>query len=91
MEEEKLEQAALMHFKDVMERKAKTNLETANMTSFKEGARWAMKQIEDIVQMHFDKSLQNFSDSRAEEGEESTSTCYWDGYSDCAKCIMREI
>ena len=59
--------------------------------AFMAGARWQEKQVDDIVRLHFDKSLQNYSDSRAEEGEESTSTCYWDGYSDCAKCIMREL
>ena len=47
---EDLQEAAMMHFKDVMERKAKTGLETANMTSFKAGAQWQKeKMIKEVV------------------------------------------
>ena len=42
---EELEEAAMMHYKDVMERKITTALETANMTSFKEGAKWQKEQM----------------------------------------------
>ena len=37
---EDLENAALMHFKDVMEYEIKTGLKMANITSFKFGAKW---------------------------------------------------
>ncbi len=43
-ETENLNEAAMIHYKDVMERKFKTNLETANITSFKEGAKWQKRQ-----------------------------------------------
>lgn len=42
---EDLEEAAMMHYKDVMERKIITGLETANMTSFKTGAKWQKEQL----------------------------------------------
>jgi len=42
---EELEEAAIMHYKDVMEYEAKTGLKPAYMTSFKAGANWQKQQI----------------------------------------------
>lgn len=42
---EDLENAALMHFKDVMEYETKTGLKMANITSFKAGANWQKEQL----------------------------------------------
>lgn len=42
---EDLEEAAIMHYKDVMEYEAKTGLKPAYMTSFKAGAKWKKNQL----------------------------------------------
>ena len=42
---ENLENAALMHFKDVMEYEIKTGLKMANITSFKFGAKWQKENL----------------------------------------------
>ena len=42
---DELEEAAMMHYKDVMEYEAKTRLKPAYMTSFKAGAKWQKEKL----------------------------------------------
>ena len=54
---EDLDEAAMMHFKDVLERKIKTGLETANMTSFKAGALWQKAQDKETIELAEDHAM----------------------------------
>ena len=42
---ENLEEAAIMHYKDVMEYEVKTGLKPSYMTSFKVGAQWQKEKM----------------------------------------------
>ena len=54
-------------------------------------AKWQKGRIADIVKQYADKGEKNYQDSYVNDGKCSTSTCYWDGYRDCANGIKREL
>ena len=58
---EDLENAALMHFKDVMEFESKTGLKMANITSFKVGAQWQKEQQEEPVNENLGEYINELS------------------------------
>ena len=55
------------------------------------GLAYMEKNISKIVQQYADKGQTNYQESYVNDGKCSSSTCYWDGFSDCAKAIKREI
>lgn len=71
---EDLNEAAIMHYKDVMEYEAKTGLKPAYMTSFKAGAQWQKEQMtKDSIDAEV--SFRMLPDSK---GFVSFDTCFTD-------------
>ena len=74
---EDLEEAAIMHYKDVMEYEVKTGLKPSYMTSFKAGAKWQKEQmmkdviLETTVVIEKDGSAEDFNEVECSYYEDS--------------------
>ena len=77
--------------KDPLEECVMVPIDDLIETAVMYGLAYMEKNISKIVQQYADKGQTNYQESYVNDGKCSSSTCYWDGFSDCAKAIKREI